>query len=91
MFSFCADAASVASLFVVGCRWEELCFCVCTVNMSDNQLYEMGNDEFQQDGGDQQYEQQDDQMNGEGAEECAGGDAPADSGSAEAPGRDDDR
>jgi len=59
--------------------------------MSDNQLYEMGNDEFQQDGGDQQYEQQDDQMNGEGAEECAGGDAPADSGSAEAPGRDDDR
>lgn len=59
--------------------------------MSDSQLYEMGNDEFQQDGGEQQYEQQDDQMNGEGAEECTGGDGPTDSGSAEAPGRDDDR
>jgi hypothetical protein len=30
-------------------------------------------------------------MNGEGQNESGGGDAPADSGSAEAPGRDDDR
>jgi hypothetical protein len=34
---------------------------VCIVIMADNQEYEMGNGEFQQDGG----EQQDDQMNGE--------------------------
>ncbi|PNF24507.1 RNA-binding protein squid [Cryptotermes secundus] len=59
--------------------------------MADNQEYEMGNGDFQQDGGEQQYEQQDDQMNGEGGTEECGGDAPADSGSAEAPGRDDDR
>jgi hypothetical protein len=59
--------------------------------MADSQEYEMGNGDFQQDGGEQQYEQQDDQMNGEGVTEECGGDAPADSGSAEAPGRDDDR
>ncbi|KAJ9578818.1 hypothetical protein L9F63_004968 [Diploptera punctata] len=58
--------------------------------MADNQEYDMGNGEFQQDG-DQQYDQQDDQMNGEGGNENGGGDAPADSGSAEAPGRDDER
>ncbi|XP_067010769.1 RNA-binding protein squid isoform X1 [Anabrus simplex] len=62
--------------------------------MGDNQEYEMQNSEFQQDGGDQQF-QQDEQINGdaEGVNESGGGDAsaPADSGSAEAPGRDDDR
>nr|BAN20365.1 heterogeneous nuclear ribonucleoprotein [Riptortus pedestris] len=50
----------------------------------ENQEYEMGNGDQGQDG---QYNQ-DDQMNGT---ENGGGDAPADSGSAEAPGKDDDR
>nr|CAD7443836.1 unnamed protein product [Timema bartmani] len=57
--------------------------------MAENQEYDMGNGEFAQD--DQQYDQQDDQMNGEGGNENGGGDAPTDSGSAEAPGKDDDR
>nr|CAD7462425.1 unnamed protein product [Timema tahoe] len=52
--------------------------------MAENQEYDMGNGEFAQD--DQQYDQQDDQMNGEGGNENGGGDAPTDSGSAEAPG-----
>lgn len=61
----------------------------------------MGNGEYQQDGGeqkfqsDEQQQQQQQQVNGEGegTNEAGGGggDAPADSGSAEAPGRDDDR
>nr|CAD7408910.1 unnamed protein product [Timema poppensis] len=57
--------------------------------MAENQEYDMGNGEFAQD--DQQYDQQDDQMNGEAGNENGGGDAPTDSGSAEAPGKDDDR
>nr|CAD7264386.1 unnamed protein product [Timema shepardi] len=52
--------------------------------MAENQEYDMGNGEFAQD--DQQYDQQDDQMNGEAGNENGGGDAPTDSGSAEAPG-----
>lgn len=48
--------------------------------MAENQDYNNG---FNQDITDQEY-QQDDQMNG-------GGDAPQDSGSAEAPGKDDER
>ena len=49
----------------------------------ESQEYEMGNG----DQGQEQYNQ-DEQMNGQ---ENGGGDAPADSGSAEAPGKDDDR
>ncbi|XP_046993389.1 RNA-binding protein squid isoform X3 [Schistocerca americana] len=67
--------------------------------MAENQEYEMGNGEYQQDGGEQKFQsdeqQQQQQVNGEGegTNEAGGGggDAPADSGSAEAPGRDDDR
>lgn len=54
--------------------------------MAETQEYEMGNGEFQQGGEDYT---QDDQMNG--TAENGGGDAPADSGSAEAPGKDDER
>jgi len=50
--------------------------------MADSGDYNNGA-EFQQDVGGEDY-QHDDQMNG-------GGDAPTDSGSAEAPGKDDDR
>lgn len=62
--------------------------------MAENQEYEMGNGEFQQDGGEQNEQQQQVNGEGEGTNEAGGGgggDAPADSGSAEAPGRDDDR
>ncbi|XP_049771512.1 RNA-binding protein squid-like [Schistocerca cancellata] len=67
--------------------------------MAENQEYEMGNGEYQQDGGEKKFQfdvqQQQQQVNGEGegTDEAGGGggDAPADSGSTEAPGRDDDR
>lgn len=55
--------------------------------MAENQEYEMGNGEFAQDGAGEDYTQ-DDQMNGTTNENT--GEA-GDSGSAEAPGRDDDR
>lgn len=56
--------------------------------MADTQEYEMGNGEFAQDVGGEDYTQ-DDQMNGTGDND--GNNAQQDSGSAEAPGRDDDR
>ncbi|KAG8223392.1 hypothetical protein J437_LFUL002637 [Ladona fulva] len=69
--------------------------------MAENQEYEdMANGEFAQDSGEQNFEQQqEEQMNGEGVEgegnedgnEAGNQVAPTDSGSAEAPGRDDDR
>uniref|UniRef100_A0A1B6DN46 RRM domain-containing protein n=2 Tax=Clastoptera arizonana TaxID=38151 RepID=A0A1B6DN46_9HEMI len=54
--------------------------------MADNQEYDMNNGEFAQDGNGEDYTQ-DDQMNGTGGDNNEAGD----SGSAEAPGRDDDR
>lgn len=56
--------------------------------MADTQEYEMGNGEFAQDVGGEDYTQ-DDQMNGTG--DNNDGNPQQDSGSAEAPGRDDDR
>lgn len=71
--------------------------------MAENQEYEeMANGEFQQEGGEGYEQQEGDQVNGEAVEGeegveggegegDAGNEAPADSGSAEAPGRDDDK
>ncbi|XP_014253380.1 RNA-binding protein squid isoform X2 [Cimex lectularius] len=55
--------------------------------MAETQEYEMGNGDYKSEG--QEEYNQDDQMNG--TAENGGGEQPADSGSAEAPGKDDDR